>query len=72
MSEVKRFRYKTDAQTHALLKMIAGLEGKSMEEYAVNAVRERAAADAKKYPFIDPAIIEPERKKEIAIVAAAE
>jgi predicted HicB family RNase H-like nuclease len=52
MEEIKRFRYKTDPQTHALLKLIADLEGYSMEEYAVRAIKEKAAADAKKYPFI--------------------
>lgn len=57
--EVKRFRYRTDPQTHALLKMVAGLEGMTMEEYAVKAVKEKAAADARdKYPFIDSTILE--------------
>lgn len=56
--EVKRFRYRTDPQTHALLKMVAGLEGMTMEEYAVLAVKEKAASDAKnKYPFIDSTIL---------------
>ena len=64
--EYKRFRYKTDPQTHALLKMVAGLENMSMEEYAVQAVREKAALDVKnKYPFIDPTVLhqEPENEK---------
>lgn len=57
--EYKRFRYKTDAQTHALLKMVAGLEGQTMEEYAVQAVREKATQDVKnKYPFIDPTVLQ--------------
>lgn len=52
MKDLKRFRYKTDPQTHAFLKMIANLEGMTMEEYAVTAIKEKAAADAKKYPYI--------------------
>lgn len=57
--EHKRFRYKTDPQTHALLKMVAGLENMTMEEYAVQAVREKAARDVEnKYPFIDPTVLQ--------------
>jgi hypothetical protein len=56
--DVKRFRYKTDHQTHALLKLIANLEGMSMEEYAVRAIKEKAAADAEKYPFIAAEILD--------------
>lgn len=73
--EYKRFRYKTDPQTHALLKMVAGLENMSMEEYAVQAVREKAALDVKnKYPFIDPSVLHehdhPEKKDEPALEKA--
>lgn len=65
--EYKRFRYKTDPQTHALLKMVAGLENMSMEEYAVQAVKEKAALDVKnKYPFIDPTVLEQENNQEPA------